>query len=52
LVFFNNKGYGEIIPISLNEKIYGLFLIIISCCVFGYVLNKIGNFVSALDDLV
>lgn len=34
-------GYGDISPISTNEKVYVIFFTILSCGVFGYCVNKI-----------
>lgn len=34
-------GYGDITPVSTNERIYVIFQTIISCGVFGYSVNKI-----------
>ena len=35
-------GYGDITPITVREKIYVLFMTMISCMVFAYSLNSIG----------
>lgn len=39
---FNLIGYGDILPISITEKIFSSAVIIISCIIFGYLLNSIG----------
>lgn len=36
-------GYGDLAPIANNEKILVIFLILISCGVFGYSLNCINQ---------
>lgn len=36
-------GYGDIHPISTNEKFYVLSMTLISCGVFGYCINNIGQ---------
>ena len=30
-------GYGDIVPISFPEKVYTIFITLISCAVFAYV---------------
>lgn len=35
-------GYGDITPISVNEKAYVIVMTIFTCGIFGYALNKIG----------
>ncbi|KAL4480490.1 hypothetical protein ABPG72_022245 [Tetrahymena utriculariae] len=36
-------GYGDITPISLQEKIFVIFMVAYSCGVFGYIVSSIGN---------
>jgi len=38
-------GFGDISPASNLEKSLSVFTMFISCGVFGYTLNKIGNLV-------
>jgi hypothetical protein len=38
------------VPITLSEKLYVIFSILISCIVFGYVLNQIGSYFQIQDD--
>jgi len=35
-------GYGDITPISYQERIYVIIVIIFSCGMFGYSMNTIG----------
>jgi len=35
-------GYGDITPVSVKEKTYVVFMTLISCMVFAYVLNAVG----------
>lgn len=35
-------GFGDIIPISIQEKTYVIFMTVISCGVFAYTVNTIG----------
>ncbi|EAR98948.2 cyclic nucleotide-binding domain protein (macronuclear) [Tetrahymena thermophila SB210] len=36
-------GYGDITPISLEEKVFVIFMVAYSCGVFGYIVSSIGN---------
>jgi hypothetical protein len=36
-------GYGDIVPITNMERIYTILMSIISCGVFAYSVNTIGN---------
>ena len=45
-----NAGYGDIAPISINEKIFASMGIILSCLIFGYLLNSIASiFTNSAD---
>ena len=35
-------GYGDICPKTSNEKLFGIFITIFACGVFGYAINTIG----------
>lgn len=35
-------GYGDIAPVSTNEKSYVILMTLFSCGAFGYVVNKLG----------
>ncbi|KAM3139802.1 hypothetical protein pb186bvf_008044 [Paramecium bursaria] len=35
-------GYGDVLPVNQNEKIYAILTMLIGCCLFGYVMNSIG----------
>jgi len=39
-------GYGDIYPVTEIEKIVSIGLMYVSCGVFGYIMNKIGNILS------
>ena len=43
LITCSTVGYGDISPTTSNEKIYGIFMTIISCGVFAYAVNTIGS---------
>ncbi|KAL4480488.1 hypothetical protein ABPG72_022243 [Tetrahymena utriculariae] len=36
-------GYGDITPVSLQEKVFVIFMVVYSCGIFGYILSSIGN---------
>ncbi len=36
-------GYGDIIPQTNSERIYIIFMTLISCAVFAYSVNTIGS---------
>ena len=35
-------GYGDITPVTNKEKIFIIFITLISCAVFAYAVNTIG----------
>jgi CRP-like cAMP-binding protein len=39
-------GYGDIVPITTNEKIFSMFSMIIACGVFAYVIGSVGSVLS------
>lgn len=42
-------GFGDIIPYSLLERVYVIFMQLMSCGVFAYAINTIGsNFILKL----
>ena len=41
-------GYGDIYPITTFEKIYVIFVTLISSGVFAYTVNTIGDIVSEI----
>ncbi len=38
-------GYGDVIPINSYEKVYVIFVTIISCGVFAFIVNTIGSII-------
>jgi hypothetical protein len=38
-------GYGDISPNTLNEKLYGMFSMLIACGVFAYIVGSIETIV-------
>eukprot|EP00360_Condylostoma_magnum_P000556 CAMPEP_0168315038 /NCGR_PEP_ID=MMETSP0210-20121227/9962_1 /TAXON_ID=40633 /ORGANISM="Condylostoma magnum, Strain COL2" /LENGTH=44 /DNA_ID= /DNA_START= /DNA_END= /DNA_ORIENTATION= len=39
-------GYGDIVPFTVNEKVYAMFSMIVACGVFAYTVGSIGSLVS------
>ena len=39
-------GYGDIVPITVNEKLYTIIVMIISCGIFAYTIGSIGSLIS------
>jgi hypothetical protein len=42
-------GFGDICPTNPNEKIYVIILTVLSCGVFAYAVNTIGNIFSEIS---
>ena len=36
-------GYGDIVPVTLLEKLYIILFTFVGCGVFGYAINTIGS---------
>lgn len=41
-------GFGDIAPINILEKVYVIFMTIVSCGVFAYAVNTIGRIFSEM----
>ena len=44
-------GYGDVIPMTKNEKIFCIFTMLIANGVFGYSMNQIGIIFGNLDQI-
>ena len=42
-------GYGDFVPGNKYEKVFSIFSILITCCVFGYTMNVVGNVLDTLE---
>ncbi len=42
-------GYGDITPITSVEKIFCIIAMLISCCIFAYIMNSIGGIFVTMD---
>ena len=45
-------GYGDITPITMNERIFVIVAMLISSLIFAYIVNRIGSIVSAYNRVV
>ena len=43
-------GYGDVTPVTNPEKIYAMFMMILSSGVFGYTMNRIGNILQSFNE--
>ncbi|KAL4491974.1 hypothetical protein ABPG72_008395 [Tetrahymena utriculariae] len=41
-------GYGDIVPITIAEKVFTIFIVLISCGVFGYCINQVGMIIQSI----
>ena len=41
-------GYGDIIPVNRTERMFAIFTALVSCGVFAYTFNEIGNIFRTL----
>ena len=44
-------GYGEIVPVTKDEKLVVMAMMIASCGMFAYTVNSIGNIVSKFNQI-
>lgn len=42
-------GFGDFYPVNTVERIYIIFMCLITCCVFAYTVNKIGEIVQSIS---
>jgi hypothetical protein len=42
-------GYGDVTPVTTAERISVIVVTVISCGVFAYAVNSIGNIIKELD---
>ena len=43
-------GYGDIVPVTNNERLYSMFSMLLACGIFAYVIGSIGTFLSSRYD--
>lgn len=43
-------GYGDINPNNVTQMIYTSTIMFFGCCLFGYVVNSIGNVLNILNE--
>jgi len=42
-------GYGDITPVNTQERLFVIFVMLISCGIFAYSLNSIGRILEELS---
>ena len=42
-------GYGDIVPSTDTEKMFGIVVIVLSSCIFAYIINTIGGIFVEMD---
>lgn len=42
-------GYGDVVPLATQERVYGIVIMILSAGVFSYVIGKIGTVITLLE---
>ncbi|CAD8050290.1 unnamed protein product [Paramecium primaurelia] len=42
-------GYGDITPVTSSEKIFGIVVMLLACCIFAYIMNSIGGIFVSMD---
>ena len=42
-------GYGDIVPVTQEEKLFAISVMVVGCGVFGFVMNKMNNLLVQLD---
>ena len=45
-------GYGDIVPVTMNERIFVIVAMLNSSLIFAYIVNRIGSIVSAYNRVV
>jgi len=44
-------GYGDFTPVTFNEKLFQILIMMISTCIFAYIIGSVGNIISYNYDL-
>ncbi|KRX03799.1 Cyclic nucleotide-binding protein [Pseudocohnilembus persalinus] len=45
-----DRYYGDLYPITVNEKFYVIIMTLFSCGIFGYCINRLGSLVSLIQE--
>lgn len=43
-------GYGDILPLTYLERCFAIIAMMITCCIFAYIMNTIGNILEELNN--
>lgn len=43
-------GYGDVTPVTRNEKIMSITAMLGACCVFAYIMNSIGGIINSFNN--
>jgi hypothetical protein len=43
-------GYGDVVPLTVPEKLYTIFCMLIACGVFGYTMNRVGTIFQSFEE--
>jgi hyperpolarization activated cyclic nucleotide-gated potassium channel 2 len=42
-------GYGDVVPVTSIEKIFGIIVMLLAACIFAYIINSIGGIFVTMD---
>lgn len=45
-------GYGDVYPLTIYEKIFGIFAMIISCAIFSYIVSSLATLFDRNDQII
>ena len=42
-------GFGDVVPVTNDEKIFTIFAMLVACVIFAYSMNTMGNALSEMN---